>query len=312
MMAITDDIRIIIKVCQLYYKENLSQKEISGQLGISRPQISRLLAAARINNIVEVSINNPFAEETNLENELIKKYKIRDALVVNTNNVLDREERFEVFGQQAANQLHAYIRDSDRIGVMSGKSISSILNSVKSIERHGLNFIPLVGGIGAINSEWHANVLAQKLAEKVGGKAYMLNAPVVVKSEQVRNLLMNEPEIESVINLGKQCDVAIVGIGQIETNSTNVKAGSLSVEDINELKEFNAVSSVCTSYLNDKGEIIETSLSNRTIGQTLKDLRKSKIIACAIGDSKVEAIRAALRSGFISVFMTDIETAKQL
>ena len=311
-MAITDDVRIIIKVCQLYYEEGLSQKEISAQLGISRPQISRLLAAARNTNIVEININNPFAEETKLENELIKKYKIRDALVVNTNSVSDREERFEVFGQQTSNQLYAYLRDSDKIGVMSGKTISSLLNSVKTMERHGLTFIPLVGGIGAINSEWHANVLAQKLAEKVGGKSYMLNAPVMVKTNQVRDLLMNEPEIVSVLEIGKQCDVAIVGIGQIETNSTNVKAGALSVEDINELKEANAVASVCTSYLNHKGEIIETSFSNRSIGLTLKDLKKSKIIACAIGNSKIEAIKAALLSGYISVFMTDIETAKQL
>lgn len=40
VMAITDNLRMMVKVCRLYYEENLSQKEISALMGISRPQIS--------------------------------------------------------------------------------------------------------------------------------------------------------------------------------------------------------------------------------------------------------------------------------
>ncbi len=59
-MAITDNLRMILKVCQLYYEENLSQKEISSQLGISRPQISRMLSAARTQHVVRSRMHNPF------------------------------------------------------------------------------------------------------------------------------------------------------------------------------------------------------------------------------------------------------------
>ncbi len=310
-MAITDDIRIVIKVCQLYYEENLSQKEISAQLGISRPQISRLLATARSSNVVSININNPYAEETRLENELIKKYKIKDALVVNTSNDTEHS-RQELFSAQAAKHLYAYIRDNDLIGVMSGQTILSLLNEVNNFERYGLDFVPLVGGIGTINPEWHANVIAQKFAEKTGGKAYVLNAPIVVKNEQTCEIFTKEPEIASVLQIGKKCNVAIVGIGQVDMNSTNVRAGALSQEDIESLLQSEAVASVCTSYLNSKGDIIETGLTKRTIGQTLNDIKNSKIIACAYGDSKVASIKAALLSGYIDVLMTDINTAKQL
>jgi DNA-binding transcriptional regulator LsrR (DeoR family) len=310
-MAITDDIRIVIKVCQLYYEENLSQKEISAQLGISRPQISRLLATAKSSNIVSININNPYAEETRLESELIKKYNLRDALVVNTSNDVEHS-RSEQFSAQAAKHLHAYIRDNDLIGVMSGQTIRSLLNEVSSFERYGLDFIPLVGGIGTINPEWHANVIAQKFAEKTGGKSYVLNAPIVVKNEQACEIFMKEPEIASVLQIGKKCNVTIVGIGQVDMNSTNVRAGALSQEDIESLLDSEAIASVCTSYLNARGDIIETSLSKRTIGQKLNDIKSSKIIACAYGDSKVASIKAALLSGYIDVIMTDINTAKQL
>lgn len=310
-MAITDDIRIVIKVCQLYYEENLSQKEISAQLGISRPQISRLLASAKTNNVVSIKINNPYAEESRLEKELIKKYKINDALVINTMNEKD-PVRSEIFGSQAAKHLYAYIRDNDLIGVMSGRTINSIVNEVTSFERYGLGFVPLVGGIGTINPEWHANSIAYKFAEKLGGKSYVLNAPVVVQTKQAGEMFLREPEIAGVIKLGKKCDVTIIGIGQINMNSTNVKAGALSQDDIESLLVSEAVASVCTSYLNDKGQIVDTSLSKRTIGQTLNDIKNSKIIACAYGESKVVSIKAALLSGFINVLITDINTAKQL
>ncbi len=310
-MAITDDTRIVIKVCQLYYEQNLSQKEISAQLGISRPQISRLLANARSNNIVSITINNPYAEETRLENELIKKYKIKDALVVDTTSEMG-SNRFEVFSVQAAKHLYAYIRDNDLIGVMSGQTISSLLNAVTDFERHGLDFIPLVGGIGAINPEWHANTIAQKFAEKTGGKSFVLNAPVIVQNEQACQIFRNEPEIASVLQRGKHCDVTIIGIGQVNMDSTNVRAGAYTQEDIESLKRSEAVASVCTSYLNSEGKIIETELSKRSIGQTLSDIKKSKTIACAIGDSKVASIKASLQSGYIDVFMTDMNTAKQL
>ena len=41
-------------------------------------------------------------------------------------------------------------------------------------------------------------------------------------------------------------------------------------------------------------------------------MKKSRIIAAAIGDSKVEAIRAVLKSGKIDVLVTDIVTAKKI
>ncbi|MFR6349711.1 MAG: sugar-binding domain-containing protein [Enterocloster aldenensis] len=36
------------------------------------------------------------------------------------------------------------------------------------------------------------------------------------------------------------------------------------------------------------------------------------MIAAAIGDSKVEAIKAALKSGKIDILVTDLDTAKQI
>ena len=244
-MAITDNIRTIIKVCQLYYENNLSQKEISAQLGISRPQISRLLNHAKTNNIVSIKINNPYVDETRLERLLAEKYNLNDVLVLNTNGASE-SGRLEEFGRLAATFLDNYIMDNSRVGVMSGQTISKVVWAMKCFERRNLEFVPLVGGIGSANGNYHANVIAQRFAECSGGSCYILNAPAIVQSEKSRNLLVNEPEIAAVLEKGNSCDVAIVGIGQINMQSTTAQAGTLSIDELRSQKT-GAVASVCTS-----------------------------------------------------------------
>ena len=83
-MGTMNNKRLMIKVCELYYIQNKSQKEISAILGISRPQICRLITAAKEGGIVNISISNPYVRETELENRLIGRFGIRDALVVDS------------------------------------------------------------------------------------------------------------------------------------------------------------------------------------------------------------------------------------
>ncbi len=309
-MAITDNLRMTLKVCQLYYEQNLSQKEISAQLGISRPQISRMLSNARNNNVVSIKINNPFLDETKLEHLLIERYELKDVLVLDTGKWKESENELDEFGRLAANCIDAYIMDHNRVGVMSGQTISNLAWSIKHLNRRGLEFVPLVGGMGATSANWHANAIAQRFSECSGGSCYILNAPVIVQSKHSRDVLIQEPEIASVLQKGASCDVAIVGIGQIHIDSTNGKAGTLDNDDIKMLEGAGAVASVCTSYLNAKGEIIETELNERTIGLNLNRLKKGRTIALAIGKDKVESIKAALSSGYLDVFITNLDTAR--
>lgn len=310
-MAITENQRITVKVCQLYYEDNLSQKEISSKLGISRPQISRILANARSNNIVTIKINNPFSDETVLEKTLIKKYNLKDALVFNTNGI-SGENVLSELGAYAAEQLDVYIPENSKVGVMSGKTISHIAKAIKYFDRNGLEFIPLIGGMGSGGADWHANLIAQSFSEKSKGRYCLLNAPVLVKNKESRDILLSEPEIYNVLERGKKCDVAIVGIGQVSEKSTSVKAGALNVEEIENLRKLGAVASVCASYLDEDGKIIENDITDRSIGQTLNDIKNSKVIAIAVGNSKVDPIRAVLNGGYIDIFITNIDTALEI
>lgn len=183
--------------------------------------------------------------------------------------------------------------------------------SIGRLERRGLECVPLVGGIGSGSVNWHANAIAQRLAECSGGSCYILNAPVIVQSRESRDMLVREPDIAAVLEKGAEMRRRDRRDRPDPSwRSTTAQSGALSARDIERLKAEGAVASVCTSYLDRRGRVLDLELCERSIGQTLGQLDRCRTIALAIGRSKVASIRAALSSGYIDVFITDLETAR--
>ena len=56
-MENSDDIRLIVKIAQLYYEQDMTQAQIARELGIYRTTISRLLKRGREQGIVTIAIN---------------------------------------------------------------------------------------------------------------------------------------------------------------------------------------------------------------------------------------------------------------
>lgn len=309
MGAIHND-RLMVKVCEMYYLLDMSQKEISVRLGISRPQISRIIAQARENRYVDIKIHNPYSDETALEQKLLAKYHLKDALVVRTLGATN-SERMEQFAKDVAAYFDTCIVTGQTVGVMSGNTVAAIVERMHNSGKRIAAVVPLVGGIGNERADLHANTIAMQLARKYGGTAMVLNAPLLVSGAETAHVLREEESIRTVLERGRACDVALVGVGNVEATSTTAQAGGLTAADLNTLQASGAISSVCNSYFSEQGVEIDV-LAERSIGQRLSDLRHSKVVACAIGLSKVTAILSALRSGKLDVLLTDLDTARSL
>ena len=80
-MSILDNTRLMVKVCKLCYEENMSQAEVSEKLHISKPQVSRIINAAREKGILNIYISNPFAEELELEKIFMEKYGLDQVFI---------------------------------------------------------------------------------------------------------------------------------------------------------------------------------------------------------------------------------------
>ena len=310
-MAASDNIYLSLKICHMYYIEKKSQKEISAELDISRSQISRILAAAWNKNLISVKINNPFENEMRLERELIMRYQLKDALVLKVNET-NNLSRIEKFGQLAAVNLDSYIADNDRVGILSGFTIGSLIHGITTFNRKNLEIIPLIGNVGALNTEYQANCLARNLAGFSGGRNFSFNAPAKLTDIQSKEILMSEPDISTVLDLGSKCNVVLFEINGINHPSGSILLRSLSVKDLELLMKLGTAASIGISFLDIFGNLIPSEITDLLLGKTIDEMKNSKKIAAAIGKNNIDAIKAAFMGKYVDIFLTDFDTAKAL
>src|ERR1041384_7596625 len=73
-----------IRVAWLYYIENLTQDAIGQRVGITRLRANRLLSEARTEGLVQFHIRSRLARAVSLEQQLIQKFALSQAVVVPT------------------------------------------------------------------------------------------------------------------------------------------------------------------------------------------------------------------------------------
>jgi DNA-binding transcriptional regulator LsrR (DeoR family) len=91
-MENSDDIRLIVKIAQLYYEQDMTQAQIARELGIYRTTISRLLKRGREQGIVTIAINYDYNENLWLEQQLKQKFGLKEAVVAACDSLLEEDQ----------------------------------------------------------------------------------------------------------------------------------------------------------------------------------------------------------------------------
>ena len=101
MKKVIDDERLMVKICDMYYNQDLNQKVISAQLGLSRPTVSRIISNGKERGIVKIIIDNlEGTDYVELEREIENLYGLREVIVVDTKK--DIEDQKNEIGLAAA------------------------------------------------------------------------------------------------------------------------------------------------------------------------------------------------------------------
>lgn len=103
-MENSDDIRLIVKIAQLYYEQDMTQAQIARELGIYRTTISRLLKRGRDQGIVTIAINYDYNENLWLEQQVKQKFGLKDVVVVSGNDE-DEDTQLAMMGLHGAQLL---------------------------------------------------------------------------------------------------------------------------------------------------------------------------------------------------------------
>ncbi|MGX6443698.1 sugar-binding transcriptional regulator [Neobacillus sp. K501] len=293
----------------MYYNDGWTQAQIAQKLGVSRPVISKLLQRAKDEGIVKVYIKDESVHTVELEQHLERLFGLVEAVVVPNNGLTGEMAKREV-GQAGANYISNNMKDVKSIGISWGETLANLVQEYPFERREEVTVVPLEGGMGVKQVQIHANHLANELAKKLHGTCTYLYAPAIVETEELKERLLAMQDIQTVLESGRNVDIALVGIGNPFAESTLMKLGYLQETDLSNLREVGTVGDIGYRFFDGNGQQVHDMLNRKVIGVSMDDFKNiNKVIAVVEGEHKVESILGALRGKFIDVLITDELTA---
>lgn len=304
---------LLAMVASLYYKLHQGQAEIAQRLGVSTSKVSRLLKEAWERGVIEVQIKTPIPRDFALETQVVTRFALTDALILDAKPDHDEASLVASVGQLAAIYLQRIILelpDGATIGVAWGTGVHATVSALPNNPGRQIDVVQLMGGVGALVVD--GPDLARMVAAKLGGRHYDLHAPVLVERPEVRELFLAEPTVREGIRRARSVQLAITGIGSLdERDSSFLRAGLLTRTDLSTLRSLGAVGEMAGRFYDARGQTADIELNRRVIGVELEDLRRiPSVIAVARGLTKAPAILGALRGGYLNVLATDAITAR--
>lgn len=307
------DARLISRVLILYYIEEKSQTEIGQMLGLSTTKVNRLLKQARAQGMVEITIRTPFQHLFELEKEFEKVTGIKQVVIIPSLSEND-STAIQAVGQAAADYLLEHIREGDTICMGGGNALFSTVQSITNEYTYDVLIVPAIGGVQGRHST-DVNNLVADLAKKLGGRSLYLHAPAFTDSAQEKQNLMGVRQIKDVIEIAREAQVAMVGIGTIRPETASYfRFTTLPIEEIRAIMDNpHAAGEVLAHLIDSEGKICLQAYEDRVVGITLEDLKSIPLtIGVAALEEKVEPIVAALRGGILKVLITDEMTARSV
>lgn len=303
--------RDILKICYLYYEEEKTQEQISKLFEVSRFKISRVLKEARTKGLVSITINDPRGDLTEMEIQLAKKFNLDQAIVVSVTE-FSKKSALDQVGEAGANYLRQILGRYHIFGVTWGYTVYHVVSNLQPVEARNLTLVQIGGGLGTIEGTDN-NMLTMMLGQKLGAKAHVIPAPVIVRDRSIRDTLFKEKKIQETLAMAKKADLVLFGVGMIGKEGLLWKSGFLNNNDAAKLKASGAVGAICGRFFDGNGQKCWGQLDDRTIGLNLDELRRIRHKICiASGKEKVPAILGALRGKLLNVLITDENTAENL
>jgi DNA-binding transcriptional regulator LsrR (DeoR family) len=310
-----DELRLIARVARMYYEWNMRQAEIAKQLDLSQATVSRLLGRSREEGIIRISISLPSGVYTEIEESLVKKYGLRDAIVVDS--LEDNEKLIQRdLGTAAAFYLESAIRPGEIIGISSwSATLVALVDALRALpKKPRVKVVQILGGVGNPAAETHATRLTSRMAQLVSGEAIYLPVAGILSTEAARDILLADAVTQQATTLFDQVTTALVGIGAVEPSPLLAQSGNIfSPQELNVLRKAKAAGDILLRFFDQEGRLVETGLEKRVISMNLEQLRKvGRAVGVAGGSRKYAAILGALRGHWINLLVTDHFTAKRL
>lgn len=313
-MENSDDIRLIVKIAQLYYEQDMTQAQIARELGIYRTTISRLLKRGRDQGIVTIAINYDYNENLWLEQQLKQAFGLKEAVVIACDSEQE-DEHLSMMGLHGAQLLERLLEPGDIVGFSWGRAVRGLVENLpQSNQSRQLICVPMIGGpSGKLESRYHVNTLTYGAAAKLKGESHLADFPALLDNPLIRNGIMQSQHYQTISAYWDNLDVALVGIGSPAIRDGANWHAFYGSEESDDLNARHVAGDICSRFYDIRGVTVETNMSEKTLSIEMNRLKRARYsIGIAMGEEKYSGIIGALRGKYINCLVTNSDTAELL
>jgi DNA-binding transcriptional regulator LsrR (DeoR family) len=301
---------LYIEIAHLYYSMNKTQDEIAKKLGLTRQKVNKIIGELRELGVVTIKVNGFENTSVELSSFLEERFNLKQVIVADT---YGEPNYLPMLAETAANYLERIIRQKMLIGVSWGITLAETVKRMKYMQKTECQVIQMCGAQNIDLDMLKSDEIARALADKLDCVCQILYSPVILSQPEVKTLLMREPVVKNSFESMKHCDMAIFGVGQLNTRSTLVQRNLLSEKDIATLRNDGYIGDICVNPVTIDGEWKNCALRKRVVGANMDILKNiPNVVAIAGGVDKTDAIIGCLNSGVVNTLVIDDRTAEKI
>jgi len=308
-----NDLWVLYRIAEQYYKKGKTQEEISRVENISRSQVSRMLDRAKTQGIVRVEVALPQElDDESLEDFLVQHLKLERVVIARSEVGWKSSRVCDSIAEAAAYYLPRMLKESTVIGVGWGETVYRFASFLRSRPALPSSIIvPLMGVSGSQNPFLQINAIVDRMADHLRAERYFTNL-AIYREKSVPLTVHEQKRLEALHEYWDRMDAAVFGLGTIDASC---KAFDEEVSDTSRERLMNsgAAGEILSQYYYADGTLLTYDESYETNAFPLDGMnRVARRICLAGGGNKAESLLAAARAGYFTTLVTDSQTARRL
>ena len=332
------------EAASMYYVQGETMEVIAHHLRVSRSTVSRLLARARQEGVVRVTLVQPGGAGS-LEGRMTQAFGVRTHIVPVREGTTEIHRLQQVASVAAAHMVDLIEALAEQagnggpqvqdpagsggegsvqgrgsggvvVGVAWGTTMSEVSAALPSRSVPGLTVVQLNGASDPVREGPSAGEVLSRMRLSLGARTISFPVPAFFDHVATREAMWSERSVKRVLAVTRRASLAVFGVGALDAlngalPSQVYEGGHLTARDQAVLRRQNVVGDVCTVLLRADGSWRDVTLNARATGPTPAQLaRIPRRLCVAAGTGKARALLAALRARTATDLVVDDATAR--
>ena len=303
----SEKLKRLAYVAQRYYIDECKQSDISKEMGVSRPLVSRMLSEARTLGVVQITIHQPSETGQRLMTRLKGHYSLLGAGLVADSD--DDHQTNNALCQETMTLLSAL--SSQRVGIGWGHFVGQLvswLEREKMVHSNIKYICPMVGNASIPIRNYHSNENVRLLSAQLDAVPYFLYLPALAESVEEKEILCATELYHQMEQQWGKMDTALVNIGNYPSTPDFASGARYG----NALSKHKACGRILAYYFNEQGEIISSN-QDSAIQIPIEQLKQCRnVVGLCSANTGVRALRGALNTGLFTHIIARQELVAEL